>query len=93
MKCFCCEKEMKEDPDGILQGGGTAQLSFGYGSRFDCCGFDFELPEKTDAPRVDRLAACPIIVGYICDDCFEKKQGFFEGWKMPNIRPKPNRVV
>lgn len=30
--------------------------------------------------RPERLACCPNIVGYICDECFEKKSHLVGGW-------------
>ena len=67
-KCLVCEKDLTPDADwsgdddqGSLPNleGGTIDINFGYGSRFD----------DVNVSRRIQHQAC------ICDDCYEKKMG------------------
>jgi len=64
-KCIVCERILEDIMPGADHRnrsscieGGTFEIDFGYGSRFDDMNFD----------DVIRHQAC------ICDDCYEKKQ-------------------
>lgn len=70
-KCLVCEKDLTTDADypgdddkACLPNveGGTININFGYGSRFDDCNGIIRLEEV-------QHQAC------ICDDCYEAKMG------------------
>lgn len=89
MYCVKCEKEMnylhesKDHWEGNINDGGAFSFSFGYGSKFEMIGN----PPKSEA-RIHQLLACSDIIGFICDDCFEKYSYLFNGYKI--INPKYN---
>jgi hypothetical protein len=91
MKCVFCERELEpvfEDNQFQAFGGGDLKVSFGFGSRHDHLGQrpDSEVP-------LERLLACDVIVGFICDDCFEKKHELFEGYNAVHQRPEWKKIV
>lgn len=76
-KCFVCEKDMSyqgESTSAAVYAGGTAEVTFGYGSR------KFDLAADPEGTRAEKLLACSKVVGYICDECFENKSHLFTGW-------------
>ena len=92
MICLVCEKTMEmADPDSTTNPiGGTLDVDFGFGSRFDqmkgwssagdgpyprTCRYDGEEP-----PMIDKLLSADQLMAYICDDCFEKKLHCFCGF-------------
>ncbi len=70
------EPDFTRNPDH----GGEITVHFGYGSRHDqlLC-----IERSLDAPlRIDNLLNCNLIKTWICDDCFEKKQHLFNGFRI-----------
>lgn len=57
---------------------------FGDGHMIPAVESSDDLQPKQDilqnGSRPERLACCPNIVGYICDECFEKKSHLVGGW-------------
>lgn len=75
--CLICEKELQEGETGPLACG-YANMDFAYGSRFDQNGNGY----YGDDDRLSQLLNCNMLRAYICDDCFEKKQNLFKGYRI-----------
>lgn len=76
-KCICCLKEVRTGEYADLPvDGGMVEVHFGYGSRHD----QGSAGLYEAATRLDKLLASHRILGAICDDCFESRQGLFEGF-------------
>jgi hypothetical protein len=86
--CLVCEKELPREKDGIHYGCGLLTIEMPYGSKFDQLGYkSIPVPEDS-APdfREIMLLGSDEIRGYICDDCFEKKMKFLEGFEIKSER-------
>jgi len=87
MKCLICEKEIRFDPngpgndeEGLLPNleGGTIEINFGYGSKFDM------LPDHMYIRDIRIQSA-------ICDNCFEKKQSLTR--KVEVIKKQKYKII
>jgi hypothetical protein len=77
MKCVFCERELEPFSVDSFQpyDGGQLTLNFSFGSRYD----QIESSPNSDDP-MKRMLSSDLLVGYICDDCFDKKHHLFEGY-------------
>jgi hypothetical protein len=92
MQCIICERELEPAFEGAEErcqpdGGGSFALGFSYGSRHDQLNKD---PDSED--RMTKLLSSDWIMGYFCDDCFEKKHHLLEGYHTLKL-PTWERVV
>lgn len=88
-QCLVCEKEIEYDPngpgndnEGLLPNleGGTIEIHFGYGSKFD------QLKDMLSRRDIRTQGA-------VCDECFEKKQSLtrkVEVRKHVEFAPRPS---
>lgn len=85
VQCFCCGQELEYDEHcQCVYEGGTAQLDFSYGSKFDMWDVIAIRHKKDD--RLKRLVNCDIIEAYICDKCFDKKKDRCAGFVVEQDR-------
>lgn len=75
VQCLICEKALVYDNEWVYDGG-VIHLSFGYGSKHDQMGMRSQMPEN----HLDKLLCSNQIEGYVCDECFEKKQSLLRGF-------------
>lgn len=84
-QCLICDKQLKREGEFIFDCG-IVDVSFGYGSRNDPIG----IYDSKDSKK-DKLLLCDRIQAYICDDCFDRKIDYFEGYQLE--KQKVKRVV
>lgn len=99
-KCIFCEKDMTGIADTFQpDDGGEVRINFSYGSRHDQeldmkgCGFHIHHVIELSETRLQKLLCCEKIVGYVCDDCFEKKQHLFSGYETSRPKPTNRKIV
>jgi len=91
VSCLICDKNLEYDEHGCVYDGGSLQLSFGYGSKFDlCCNHREPFPEN--ATQLDKLCFCDQIEAYICDECFEKKADKIKGFMISKETKRERKV-
>lgn len=101
MRCFKCERtivvmnDFGEPLGNCLDGAGRFTPNFGYGSVHDSESPHGFLPtaEFAALSLAEQLDRCDRVVGYICDDCYEKYAHLLEGYSVREQRPVATRRV